>query len=81
MIDLILYINITHRADRKKRIETEIRKITEKTKNCKIERIRATYDIKNGHRGCAKSHINALKYAKTQNGLKSWELEWYILMY
>ena len=68
-IDLILYINLSHRKDRKQNIETEILKLGRHgTYHNNVERIDAIFDINNGHRGAAKSHINALKFAIKKYG-------------
>jgi GR25 family glycosyltransferase involved in LPS biosynthesis len=47
--------------DRKKNVEGELSKL--KFDPNKIYKLDAIYDIINGHRGCAKSHIKALEYA------------------
>ena len=57
-IDMIYYINLDTREDRKHHIINELSK-TNISKD-KITRISATYDIK-GAIGCSKSHINILK--------------------
>ena len=58
----ILYINLKNRKDRKKQINKELEKMNIPKE--KIIRINAVYDKKNGHIGCAKSHIKALRKAK-----------------
>ena len=62
--DGILYINLPHRQDRKKRILQELQKLC--VQSSKIHRIDAFYDPFNGHRGCAKSHRKALDFAIEQ---------------
>lgn len=64
-IDLIIYINLDKRKDRKKDVKKFIKKIN--NKNIPVHRLSATLNKKNGHIGCADSHIRALKYAKEQN--------------
>ena len=63
--DKILYINLIHRKDRNEQILNEFKKMNI-DKN-KIHRIDAVHEKYNGHIGCAKSHIKALKYAKDNN--------------
>lgn len=58
-IDGIIYINLDKRTDRRKTIEAEL-----DTLKCPYQRLSATYVPKNGAKGCAKSHINALNIAK-----------------
>jgi len=65
--DKVLYINLKHREDRKKQIESELLRIGI-PKN-KIHRIDAVHEKLNGHIGCAKSHVKALEYCK-RNKLK-----------
>lgn len=62
-IDACIYINLIDRPDRKQSIEKEIKKLGIN----KIYRIDAIYDKWNGHIGCVKSHIKALKFAKKNN--------------
>jgi GR25 family glycosyltransferase involved in LPS biosynthesis len=57
-IDLILYINLEHRKDRKEHILNEFKSINIPV--CKIVRMDA---IKSGFTGCTKSHIKALQFA------------------
>ena len=61
-IDKCIYINLKNREDRKKQIIGELKKIN--IPDSKIHRIDAVYKKYNGHIGCCKSHIKALKYAK-----------------
>lgn len=63
--DHYLFINLDHRKDRLKQISTELNKM-DLPKN-KITRIKAVHEKYNGHIGCAKSHIKALKLAKERN--------------
>ena len=58
-IDKILFINLKHRKDRKKQIYNEFSKMN--FPNEKIERIDAVLEKYNGHIGCCKSHIKAMK--------------------
>lgn len=58
-IDKILYINLEHRKDRLKQINNEFEKMNF-PKN-KIKRIDAVNEKYNGHIGCCKSHIKAMK--------------------
>ena len=55
----ILYINLDKRIDRRKTIEAEL-----DTLKCPYQRLSATYVPKNGAKGCAKSHIDAITIAK-----------------
>jgi hypothetical protein len=59
--DKVFYINLEHRQDRNQQILSELQKLEVDPK--KIVRIDAYRDILNGHRGCALSHIKALKLA------------------
>ena len=61
----ILYINLKNRTDRKKQINEQLEKMD--VPKDKIIRIDAVYNKKNGHIGCAKSHIKALSKAKELN--------------
>ena len=60
-IDVILYINLDKRKDRRSRIEREFRKIGISSEN--IRRISAVNTPKNGAIGCLKSHIKACSIA------------------
>ena len=64
-IDAYLYINLLERKDRKNEIKNEFKKIG--FEKDKIFRIDAVHDKWNGHIGCVKSHIKALKFAKKHN--------------
>jgi len=59
MIDAVLYINLDHRADRKKHIEKEL--ATMGVDPARIHRIPAIYESLCGHLGCALSHVKALE--------------------
>jgi len=60
-IDAIIYINLEHRKDRKVKLLKELAFLG--IPPDKIFRIDAVFDLLNGHRGCAQSHIKALKLA------------------
>lgn len=60
-IDKIIYINLDHRSDRRKEIESELNKF-----NLKYERFPAISHT-NGAIGCSKSHLAIIKYAKQNN--------------
>ena len=60
-IDVILYINLDKRKDRRSRIEREFRKIGISSEN--IRRISAVNTPENGAIGCLKSHIKACSIA------------------
>lgn len=66
-IDGIIYINLDHRTDRKKLIESELHRIG--VPNEKVHRFSAIYDRFNGTKGCLLSHIQALDLAIE----KGWE--------
>lgn len=59
--DGIVYINLDHRKDRNKRILSELVKI--QAPKDKIHRISAFHTPLNGHKGCAYSHLCAIKLA------------------
>ena len=63
--DKVMYINLSHREDRKKQILNELKKIG--VKENKIIRVDAVHNKLNGHMGCAKSHIKTLELAKKMN--------------
>tara|TARA_B100001123_G_scaffold431539_1_gene553147 strand:+ start:644 stop:1390 length:747 start_codon:yes stop_codon:yes gene_type:complete len=64
-LDAVIYINLDHREDRKEKIE---KMLTEMNINPnKIHRLSATLNKNNGHKGCAASHIRAIKKAKENN--------------
>jgi glycosyl transferase family 25 len=58
-IDAIVYINIYSRKDRNQNILDVLEKLHVPKE--KIHRIDATYIPGNGHKGCAKSHMDAIK--------------------
>jgi len=63
--DKYMYINLENRKDRKKQIENELNKMDiNKNKIIRIDAVREKY---NGHIGCCKSHIKALKRAQKLN--------------
>lgn len=59
--DSILYINLSHRFDRRVEILSELEKAAAPMD--RVIRIDAIHDPLNGHRGCAKSHLAAIEYA------------------
>jgi hypothetical protein len=61
-LDGIIYINLEHRQDRKKALLAELARL--EVPEEKIYPIDGVFDIFNGHRGCAQSHIKALSLAK-----------------
>lgn len=73
MFDAILYINLSHRKDRKESILKEIEKIHKNielehgaessSKRVEVHRIDAVLEPLCGHIGCGKSHILALELA------------------
>lgn len=60
-VDGIVYINLAHRTDRKKRLEAELKRLQVDPRQ--VERVEAHFDELNGHRGCVLSHIRALDVA------------------
>jgi GR25 family glycosyltransferase involved in LPS biosynthesis len=60
-LDGIIYINLEHRQDRKKALLAELARL--EVPEEKIHPIKGVFDIFNGHRGCAQSHIKALSLA------------------
>jgi GR25 family glycosyltransferase involved in LPS biosynthesis len=62
IFDAIIYINLYHRKDRNAALLKELEKLEINPK--KIFRIEGVFDIFNGHRGCAQSHIQALDFAQ-----------------
>lgn len=58
----VFYINLAHRTDRNSLILEELLKMD--VEPHRIVRIEAVQDTLNGHRGCALSHIKALKLAQ-----------------
>lgn len=61
-LDLVCYINLAYRKDRKKHILAQLDKLGISKE--KIIRIEGVQDLMNGHRGCASSHIAALEEAQ-----------------
>jgi GR25 family glycosyltransferase involved in LPS biosynthesis len=61
LFDGTVYINLSHRMDRKQQILDELEE--QKVDKEKIHRIEGVFDLLNGHRGCCLSHIKALEYA------------------
>jgi GR25 family glycosyltransferase involved in LPS biosynthesis len=64
-IDQILFINLDNRPDRLKAIKNQLK--AQNVNMDKVHKISAHYTPGNGHYGCAKSHIDALKYALKNN--------------
>lgn len=62
MFDAVIYINLSHRIDRKELILNEIQKI-KTIDESQIFRIDAVLEPMCGHIGCGKSHIKALELA------------------
>jgi len=58
-IDVVYYINLDHREDRKQQFLEEMNKINFPQE--KIERISAVYMKDRGHLGCSMSHIKAVE--------------------
>lgn len=58
-IDVVYYINLDHRTDRKKELLQELDKIG--VPSSKIVRISGNYNKKYGDVGCSKSHVDAMK--------------------
>lgn len=56
--DIIYYINLEHRTDRKEHIISELSKFP----NLNVVRVNGIYDPINGAIGCSKSHILALEH-------------------
>jgi glycosyl transferase family 25 len=61
-IDMIFYINLAHRTDRRELIEAELNNF-----GLKYERFEAHYIPQFGALGCSKSHLDVLKIAKERN--------------
>ncbi len=64
-VDKILFINLDNRKDRLEAITQQLK--SQKVDMKKVHRIPAHYTPGNGHLGCAKSHLDALKYAQNNN--------------
>lgn len=58
-VDVIFYINLEHRTDRRAHIEKTIEKLC--SNPLKVVRIDAVYTKNNGALGCAMSHLKALQ--------------------
>jgi len=56
-VDVVYYINLDHRLDRKQQILDEIQKLDVSD----IVRIPGVYEKEKGHLGCSKSHIKTLE--------------------
>lgn len=63
-LDKVVYINLQHRVDRRRRIEYQLSKYIP---GHKIIRCDAIYNKNNGHVGCSESHIKSLKMAIKNN--------------
>lgn len=61
-VEKIVYINLDHRADRRKSIENVLKNVCSE----KIVRFSACSEPTMGHLGCAKSHVEVLKMAIQQ---------------
>ena len=64
-IEQILFINLDNRKDRLEAITKQFKSVGVDMK--KVHRIPAHYTPGNGHLGCAKSHLDAIKYAQDNN--------------
>jgi GR25 family glycosyltransferase involved in LPS biosynthesis len=64
-VDKIVFINLDNRKDRLEAITNQLK--TQKVNMNKVHRIPAHYTPGNGHLGCAKSHLDAVKYAIENN--------------
>jgi GR25 family glycosyltransferase involved in LPS biosynthesis len=62
-IDHVFYINLDHRFDRRDEIESELNKIGLLERS---ERLSAFYTPNNGHLGCTRSHLEAVRLAKAR---------------
>jgi len=58
-IENVVYINLEHRKDRRENIEKELSIFSSE----KVQRFDAIHELKRGHLGCSKSHIEVLKLA------------------
>ena len=65
MIDGILYINLSHRKDRKQMILKNLE--DNRFDMCKVQRIDAVLNELCGHIGCGESHVKALETAIANN--------------
>ena len=64
-VEQILFINLDNRKDRLEAITKQFKSVGIDMKN--VHRIPAHYIPGNGHLGCAKSHLDAIKYAQENN--------------
>jgi GR25 family glycosyltransferase involved in LPS biosynthesis len=64
-VDQILFINLDNRKDRLDAITKQLKSVGVDME--KVHRIPAHYTPGNGHLGCAKSHLDAIKYAQENN--------------
>ncbi len=64
-VDQILFINLDNRKDRLEALTQQLK--NQRVDMKKVHRIAAHYTPGNGHLGCAKSHLDALKYAQENN--------------
>jgi len=67
-VEMIGFINLDNRPDRLKLIENQLR--SHDIDRYKIKKFPGHYTPKNGHIGCARSHLDVLEYAN-QNNLKN----------
>ncbi len=68
MVEQILFINLDNRKDRLEAITKQLK--NQMVQMNKVHRISAHYTPGNGHLGCAKSHLDAIKYA-SDNGFEN----------
>jgi len=68
MVDQILFINLDNRKDRLEAITKQLK--NQMVQMNKVHRISAHYTPGNGHLGCAKSHLDAIRYAN-DNGFEN----------
>ncbi len=68
LVDQILFINLDKRPDRLESIKKQLEE--QQVNMDKVHRIKAHYTPGNGHLGCAKSHLDALRYA-SENGFNN----------
>lgn len=62
LVDVIFYINLDDRIDRRQSMEKEFKRM--EIPDSMIHRIAATREERCGHLGCAKSHLQALEIAQ-----------------
>jgi GR25 family glycosyltransferase involved in LPS biosynthesis len=68
-VDVVFYINLEHRTDRRAHIEKTIQKLCNDP--LKVVRIDAVYTKENGALGCAMSHLDALNKFRTNPAWKT----------